>query len=225
MEPVPQVIRWDAEDGREDLDEPHVNRVGVLIMTKGMGPFMKLRTMLPVGAIAVTSLLFAAAPAFATTASETLTAGSLGFASTPGNVTFPSTTLNGQNATVTAAQPLDIADATGSGAGWNLTATSTVFTAGSHTLPTGATTIATAPAAPTCDSNVTCTVATAGSVSYPYSLPAGTTAPTATKMFSATAGTGMGDQTLTPTWSLAIPGNAYAGNYTSTWTVSLVSGP
>jgi hypothetical protein len=126
---------------------------------------------------------------------------------------------------VNASQPLDIADATGSGAGWNVTATSTLFTSGSNTLPAGSTTIGSAPAAATCDTSVTCTVAGSNNVAYPYSLPAGNTAPTATKLFTAGSGTGMGDQTLNPSWTLAIPGNAYAGNYTSTWTVSLVSGP
>ena len=77
-----------------------------------------------------------------------MTAGSLGFASTPGSVTFPATTLNGQDKTVTASQPLDIADATGSGAGWNITATSTLFKSGRNTLSAGATTIASAPGAP-----------------------------------------------------------------------------
>ncbi len=200
-------------------------RVGGTLTNKKDGTGMKLRTMLPVAAAAISGLLLIASPAGATTASATLTAGSLGFASTPGNVTFPSTTLNGQNKTVTASQPLDIADATGSGAGWNVTATSTTFTSSGNALPTSATTIASAPAAPTCDSGVTCTIAGTGGVTYPYSLPAGTTAPTATKFFAASSATGMGDQTLTPTWTLAIPGNAYAGNYTSTWTLSLVSGP
>jgi hypothetical protein len=186
---------------------------------------MKLGKTLGVGLAAISSLLLAAGPAGATTASATLNAGGLGFAGTPGNVTFPSTTLNGQNKTITATQPLDIADATGSGAGWNVTATSTLFTSGSNTLPAGATVIGSAPATPTCDTNVTCTPAGTTTVAYPYSLPAAATAPTATKLFSAPAGTGMGDQTVTPTWTLAIPGNAYAGNYTSTWTLSLVSGP
>jgi hypothetical protein len=186
---------------------------------------MKLGKTLGVGLAALSSLLLAAGPAGATTASATLNAGGLGFAGTPGNVTFPSTTLNGQNKTITATQPLDIADATGSGAGWNVTATSTLFTSGSNTLPAGATVIGSAPATPTCDTNVTCTPAGTTTVAYPYSLPAAATAPTATKLFSAPAGTGMGDQTVTPTWTLAIPGNAYAGNYTSTWTLSLVSGP
>ncbi|HUA72441.1 MAG TPA: hypothetical protein VMA96_15205 [Solirubrobacteraceae bacterium] len=186
---------------------------------------MKFRTMLPAAAVTIGAALLAAAPAGATTASETLTAGSLAFANAPGNVTFPGTTLDGSNKTVTAGQAFDIADATGSGAGWNITATSTTFTSGTHTLSTGATTIASAPGAPTCDSNVTCTVGGSTTVSYPYSLPAAATAPTATKLFNAPAGTGMGDQTVTPTWTLAIPANAYAGNYTSTWTLSLVSGP
>jgi WxL domain surface cell wall-binding len=186
---------------------------------------MKLGMKLGAGIATLGSLLLIAAPAGATTASATLTAGSLGFASTPGNVTFPSVALNGQNRTVNASQPVDVADATGSGAGWNVTATSTLFTSGSNTLPAGSTTISSAPAAATCDSGVTCTPAGSNSVSYPYSLPAGATAPTATKLFTAGLGTGMGDQTVNPTWTLAIPGNAYAGNYQSTWTLSLVSGP
>jgi hypothetical protein len=186
---------------------------------------MKLGKTLGVGIAALSALALAAGPAGATTASATLNAGSLGFASTPGNVTFPSATLDGSNKTVTASQVLDIADATGSGAGWNITATSTLFKSGSYALPVGATMVSTAPPAPTCDTNVTCTVAGSTTVSYPYILPAGATAPTATKLFNAPVGTGMGDQSLSPTWTLAIPANAYAGNYTSTWTLSLVSAP
>jgi hypothetical protein len=66
----------------------------------------------------------------ATTASVTLTAGSLAFInSTPAStVTFPATTLNGTNQNITATLAFDIGDATGSGSGWNVTATSTTFT-------------------------------------------------------------------------------------------------
>jgi hypothetical protein len=188
---------------------------------------MKCRLRTALCAVAITSAggLLTVAPAYATTASETLTAGSLGFVSAPGNVTFPGTTLDGTNHTVTVAQAFDVGDATGSGSGWNITATSTTFTAGSKTLPTNATTIASAPATPTCDASVTCTAGGSTTVSYPYTLPAGTTAPTATKAYNAPANTGMGDQTVTPTWTLTIPANAFAGSYSSTWTVSLVSGP
>jgi len=163
-----------------------------------------------------------------TAASVTLSAGSLAFInSTPAaTLTFPTTTLNGTNQTVTSTLAFDVGDATGSAAGWNVTATSTTFTSTTHTLPTTATTIASAPTA-SCDTGAAgCTPATTN-VSYPYTLPAATTAPTATKLFNATANTGMGNQTFTPTLTLTIPANAVASGtaYSSTWTLSLVSGP
>ena len=75
-----------------------------------------------------------------------------------------------------------------------------------------------------CDSGATCLFAT-NSISYPYTLPAATSAPTATKVFNSALNTGMGDPTVTVTWTLAIPGKTLAGSYTSTWTLSLVTGP
>jgi hypothetical protein len=134
-----------------------------------------------------------------------------------------SATLNGLNQEVTSAQALDVSDATGSGAGWNITATSTTFTTGSHTLSTSATTVGSAPTA-ACDASATCTTAT-NAIAYPYTLPAAATAPTATKLYNAAANTGLGNQTVTPTWKLAVPASTFAGTYTSTWTESLVSGP
>ena len=75
-----------------------------------------------------------------------------------------------------------------------------------------------------CDSGASCTTAT-NAVSYPYTLPAAATAPTATKIFSAAANTGLGNQTVTLVFQLAIPASAFAGSYSSTWTYTLVSGP
>ncbi len=171
------------------------------------------------------ALFSTAAVASATTATANLTAGSLGFVSAPPNVTFTDT-LNGTNQTATSPQALDVSDATGSGNGWNMTATSTTFTSGGHTLAVGATTIGATPGV-ACDAGATCQLATVlgSKVSYPYTLPAAAVAPTATEMFDANTNTGMGNQTVTPTWSLAIPANTYAGSYTSTWTLSLVSAP
>ena len=174
--------------------------------------------------VAMCGALAIAAPAGATSATATLNAGTLGLLSVPA-LTF-SATLNGQNQTPTDAQAIDVGDATGSGAGWNLTGTSTTFTTGGgtpHLLSTGATNVLSAPTIG-CDTSVTCTTAT-NSITYPYALPAGSTAPTATKLYNAAANTGMGNQTVTPTWSLSVPANSFAGTYTSTWTVSLVSGP
>jgi hypothetical protein len=158
------------------------------------------------------------------TASEELTEGGFEFiGSTPAALTFPATKITGKNIVITKGQPFNVSDARGTGAGWNITATSTLFKNGTHALSSTATTIGSAPA-DECDAEATCTKAT-NAISYPYTLPAGETLPTATKMFDAAENSGMGNQTVTPTWSLTVPGNAYKGIYTATWEFSLVSGP
>jgi hypothetical protein len=160
------------------------------------------------------------------TATTTVEGGTLAFVSDPGDVAF-SKTLNGTNQIATKPQTFDVGDSTGSGAGWNITATSTTFssTVGGHTLANDSVSIpvASAPSA-TCDNGSSCTLAT-NNASYPYTLPAGAVAPSASKMFNADVDSGLGNQHLTPTWSLALPANTYAGTYQSTWTFSLVSGP
>jgi hypothetical protein len=166
--------------------------------------------------------LAAALPAAATTGTATISAGSLAFVSTPPNVSF-NATLNGVDQTITSTEALDISDATGSGTGWNVTATSTTFTTGTKTLSTSATTVTAGPT-DACDGGATCTLAT-NAIGYPYALPAATSAPTATKLFNSAANTGMGNQTVTPSWKLGVPANTFAGTYTSTWTISLVSAP
>jgi WxL domain surface cell wall-binding len=174
------------------------------------------------GSVAVGSLAFFASDALATSASASVAAGPFAFVTGPTSVSF-SDTLSGVDQITGATQTIDVGDATGSGTGWNVTATSTTFSGGGHTLPTDATTVGVEPTV-ACDASTTCSTAS-DSVSFPYSLPAGTTAPSATELFNAAADTGMGDQTITPSWTLAIPADTYAGSYTSTWTLSLVSGP
>jgi len=178
------------------------------------------------GALLVVGALVAGAlPAGATSATATVSGASLAFVSSPSTAGL-SITLNGLDQTATTTQSFDVGDATGSGAGWNVTATSTPFTTGGgtpHTLSTSAVTVQSAPTV-TCDTGATCTTA-ATNVSYPYTLPAGSTAPTATKIFNGAANTGLGNQTVTVTMRLAIPASTFAGSYTSTWTYSLVAGP
>ena len=178
-----------------------------------------------VGALAAGAALLACAPtAGAAPSSAAITGGTFGFAGAPPNVTF-SATLNGKNQTAAATEAIDVRDATGSGAGWNLTATSTTFALGAHTLSTTATTLTAAPTV-ACDAGATCRKATKTAiVTYPYTLPAAAVAPTATRFFNSAVNRGMGDQTITPTWRLAVPANAYTGSYVSAWTISLVSGP
>jgi len=170
---------------------------------------------------ALGALVPAASASAATTATATISTGTLGIV-VPSSISF-SDTLNGTNQTTTATLGIDVQDATGSGAGWNLTATSTQFTAGSDTLATNAVTVGSAPS-DACDNGSSCTPAT-DSIAYPYQLPAGAGPPAATKVYDAAAATGQGDQTVTPTFTLAVPADLVAAAYTSTWTISVVSGP
>lgn len=198
---------------------------------------MKIRTarrtlaVLALGAGIASPLALAGAANAATitsaapTASALVAAGTLSFVSAPGSITFPGLALTGTNQTTSATLPIDVGDNTGSGAGWNVTATSTQFSNGTNTLPDGSVTVNPAPTL-ACDNLSACTLAVeSNTISYPYTLPEGTTAPTATKIFDATAGTGMGNQTFSPTFTLAVPAGSYSGTYTSTVTFSLVSAP
>jgi len=58
---------------------------------------------------------------------------------------------------------------------------------------------------------------------YPFTIPAGSPAPAAATFFSDETGTG--SQTLTCPFQLTVPANATPGTYTSTWTITVQSGP
>jgi hypothetical protein len=176
-----------------------------------------------------TSLLVAAlvavmpATAYAdTSGTATITGGTLTLIS-PTTVDFAAA-LNGTDQDIAAPQALDVWDDTGSGAGWNITATSTTFTTGVHTLSTSAVTVLSSPTVVLDAGAGTGTLAVTD-VNYPYTLPAAATAPTASKLFNATAASGMGHETATATMHLAVPRTAFAGVYTSDWRYSLVSAP
>jgi hypothetical protein len=143
---------------------------------------------------------------------------------TPSGISFAPVTLNGTDTQVTTGtMAFDISDATGSAAGWSVQATSTPFTDGAgHALPNDATTIVSQPS-PTCDGGSSCVVA-AVNVQYPYTLPAGPGA-TATVLFDAQPGSGLGNETFVPTFRLTLPGSVVAASYSAIWTFSLVSGP
>ena len=157
----------------------------------------------------------------ATFAPATCSGGSLTFAS-PSTIPFPDVSLNGSDREVTSTVRVTPSDLTGSGSGWRITGTSTALTNGSgRSLPTTATSITAATQSP---GSPFCSAATNG-VAYPLTLPAGATPPTAVKLFNAAAGTGEGQMHVDLAARLAVPANAYTGTYTSTWTVSTVSGP
>ncbi len=186
---------------------------------------MNLHSKLTICAAVVLTALSAAAAAIAgnVTATATVTgAGALGLSH--GATASVSNTLDGTDQTVSYTIPLTLDDARGSGAGWNTTITSTTFTTGGgtpRTLP-GASSISGVTSS--CRAGGSCTAPT-NAITYGVSVPDGASAPAAVKFFNSAANTGMGRFTVTPTIGVNILGNAYAGSYTSTVTIAVVSGP
>ena len=178
---------------------------------------MRQRTLLVSLVIGVAALVAATAALassnLTTTATITGTAGiSLSMPSNPG----VSTTLDGTDQTLSYSPVLGVVDARGTGAGWNLTVSATALTDGaSHNLAQNLTAVSSA-----CHSGSTCTNATNSVNTYPISLST-----TATKFFNSATNAGMGKVDVTPTVQVPVPGNAFAGTYTSTLTIASVSGP
>jgi hypothetical protein len=140
----------------------------------------------------------------------------------------------------TAHQSYVIDDATGSGAGWNVTVSATTFTNGTVSLANtgtfstnGSITSAVATTGPTaaCTSGATCTLPTDTSVTYPVALTTAASTPTAFKVYDALVATGLGSVTIglpgaAPVgWWVAVPGNAVPATYTSTVTLEVLSAP
>ncbi len=174
-------------------------------------------------ALVAVLVLAIATPSFAdeVTGTATVNAGTLVMLATD-HPAFAATTLNGTDQTQTDSIAISVNDFTGSGDGWNLQITSTTFTnVFSDTLPNTALTIESASVA--CDGG-TCTNPNNG-IGYFYVVPAAATAPAAGKFFNAAVDTGMGDFTVTPTFKLAIPADTYAGDYSSTVTITVASAP
>jgi hypothetical protein len=127
-----------------------------------------------------------------------------------------SDTLNGTDQLASWSALLGVVDASGTGAGWNLTVAATDFSDGSgHTLPAG--TLSSVSSA--CQGGNSCTAAS-NSVGYPITLGS-----TAAEFFNSAKNSGLGKFNVTPSVDVAIPGNAYAGTYTSTVTLAAVAGP
>jgi hypothetical protein len=176
---------------------------------------MRQRFLITLGVAAVALVAATAALGSTLTATASVTGAAGMSMSLPSNPSL-SDTLDGTDQTVSWSAILGVVDARGSGAGWNLTMSATNFSDGSgHTLAPGTVTGVTA----ACQGGNTCTAAT-NAISYPLTLSG-----TAAKFFNSAANSGMGKVNVTPSVDVAIPGNAYAGTYTSTVTLAAVSGP
>ena len=158
------------------------------------------------------------------TAKVAVNAGSLTLAGVT-NVSAAPVTLTGDDQTTTYSMGLTVSDARGSGAGWNLSITSTAFTTGPQSLSNTASSINVTPAVACSSAGGHCTSPDDSAITYPVGVPAGAIAPPAVKLFDAKANTGLGKFAITPTITLSIPGNTYAGTYTSTVTIALNIGP
>src|SRR2546427_6708805 len=148
--------------------------------------------------VATSVAVLGAAPALAASATVTATVNAGTLSLTTSAAPSVSVTLDGSDQTPTYTAALAANDDTGSGAGWNLTITSTQFTTGGgspHTLATTASSLTGATSS--CAGGSTCTNPT-NSVIYPVAVPAGSTPPTAVKYFSAALNTGAGQFTNTP---------------------------
>jgi alpha-tubulin suppressor-like RCC1 family protein len=125
-------------------------------------------------------------------------------------------------------------------AGWDIVVSATTFTAGTHTLPntsgtfnfTGSLSNSVATTAPTTTCTGTCTgTAASSTTSYPVNIITAAS-PALYKVYSTPNNTGEGVWTIGVStaanpigWWVQVPANSYAGTYTSTVTIELVSGP
>jgi putative surface cell wall-binding protein len=175
---------------------------------------MKKRILITLS-IAGTALAVAAAAVAATLSATAAVAGTAGVSLNLPTAPTVNATLDGTDQAISYAPKLGIVDARGTGSGWNVTVAATPFTSSTHTFAAGTITSV----AQACAAGSTCSAPT-NSVSYPLSLSA-----TANKVFSAAANSGMGKVDVTPTIQTSIPGNAYAGNYSSTLTIATALSP
>lgn len=174
-------------------------------------------------------LMYGSSPSCAASAPVTITVASGGLTVTViggGSITFSNLTLDGTDQTVnpTSAPTIRMIDATGSNAGWNITFTATNFTSGSNTIantnfsfnPSGGS--LTRISGQSIDNTNGPKEAGGGSQALSGSVKAITT----------NAGYGKGKYDYTPTtgsFSLTVPATTLVGNYTSTLTITISSGP
>jgi hypothetical protein len=176
---------------------------------------MRQRILITLSVATVALAITAAAIASSTLTTTATVAGTAGISlNLPSNPSI-SDTIDGTDQTVSYSPILGVVDARGTGAGWNLTISATALTDGTHNLTQTVSSVSSA-----CHAGSTCTAGTSSGITYPL-----TVSTTAAKFFNAALTTGLGKVDVTPTVQVAIPGNSYAGTYTSTVTLASATGP
>jgi hypothetical protein len=115
---------------------------------------------------------------------------------------------------------IQVTDATGSGAGWNLQISGTPLSDGVNGHPTLTQAVFVPGIVAVCAPGSTCTPPVPN-VSAPFAFIGNTP----NKFFSAAPNSGMGAINVQSNVVVFAPGNAFAGTYTSTLTLAVVSGP
>ncbi len=174
------------------------------------------------------------------TGTLTVTGGSLTLTA-PSSLTWAAT-LNGSSQNiadiVSGDQQYTVNDASGTGAGWNVTVSATTFTNGTHTLPntgtfvtTGSVTSIAGTTGPTTACVTTCTLPT-NSQTYPVAITTAASTPPTSKIYDTSVATGLGAVVIGGSaaanpvgWWVVVPSNAFSGAYTSTVTMAVVSAP
>ncbi|MDB5113760.1 MAG: hypothetical protein JWL78_830 [Chloroflexi bacterium] len=178
---------------------------------------MNLKNISAAGAIALAALAAGTMPAFAATASETITGG--GLTTTSPDITFASVAITGSPTSQSGSYKLDVNDLSGNNSGWKVTLAGAALT---NLDTTTLVTTATPPGAAPCTTVVTGCTDLAANVSPTAPFAVSTTA---VPLFSAAINTGQLDHNFTTGMSVAVPAAVSSGAYTSTWTVSVTSGP
>jgi hypothetical protein len=178
---------------------------------------MRIKKLVVGCSAAVVVLAVGSMPVFAATASLTITAG--GLTTTSPNMIFTTVAVTGVATAQTGSYTLDVNDLSGNNAGWKVTLAGGALTnADSTTLVTTATPAGAAP----------CTTVVAGCTDLAANVSATAPfviSPTAVALYSAAVNTGELDHHFVTAMSVAIPAVVSSGLFTSTWTVSITSGP
>jgi len=149
--------------------------------------------------------------------------------SSAGGATPVNATLAGSSQTATFSVPITVNDNTGSGTGWGLDITASSFTCGScaNALGTPTTRTLVAGLKIASEPTPTCTGSSCVNPTDPVSYASHFVVPTGTaqEFYGAQMDTGMGNFTLTSTFTVTFPPTSFAGSYSSTMTISITSGP
>jgi hypothetical protein len=141
--------------------------------------------------------------------------------SSPATASF-SISLNGADQTPTYALAFTVTNtAATKNDGWRVSASATQFTNGTKTFPATASSVVGVAATGACSGTPCTAVLPSGTVAYPVTLPNSGGIP----IYSAALNSGSGTNSLTATVQVAAPANIYAGTYTSTVTLQIVTGP